>query len=291
MAFESMNQIIKKEVQSNDVVSIEQEDLSADIPPLLIDLTNLDSEINGTASHSSSLPSGRFAPQNSSYVPTNPPHDSEMRALLNFMGKQEDTNDKLFEQLRNLKEETRMEMEAKDNQIMCLKGDIDQLKEILEKNGISLEDIKKNRQQQSGKRKQSVEVEMEGEQKNVKRIRKENTSAENQSESEGTQEETALVTYYQVDFPASEEAKYDDDDDDEWHHENTRNLRATGTFECLEWNCMLVFDDKSLRNLHLNTAHGYLMDGDGTFRCTTEACGNIFVCLESCWEHKISEHQ
>ncbi|CAL8131114.1 unnamed protein product [Orchesella dallaii] len=273
---ESMNPIFKNEnnsslVTSNGVVSNEQEELSEDIPPLLIDLTNSGAEINGIGSQSSSSAAARSASQYSPYVWTNPLRDSEIRALLNFMGKQKEINYKLLQQVRNFKEETRIEMDVKSCQIASLQREVDHLKGKLEENGISLNDHKENSQNLPSKRERSV-GEMQGEENNVKRIRTHNKSAENQSKLEGSSETT-------------------ENNDHKRLHEDSRDLQATGSFECLEWNCMLSFDDKLLRNLHLNTAHGYVMETNGSFRCTTEECGKRFRCLESCWEHKKSEHQ
>ncbi|CAL8131146.1 unnamed protein product [Orchesella dallaii] len=286
-----MNPIFKHEndtssVMSNEAVSIEQEELSEGIPPLLIDLTNSGANVSGSQSPSSS--SARSGSQYSPYVSTNPLRDSEIRALFNFMGKQEEINHELFENLENFKEEMRMEMNRKNNQIASLQHDVDELKKILEENGIYLKDIKDNRQKLSAKRKHSEEGEMRGEENNVKRIRNEYNSSENQIESDGISEAT-LAAYYQADSARNEEAKEDDDDHERLHE--IQNLEATGTFECLEWNCMLTFDDKLLRNLHLNSAHGYVKASNGSLRCTTDECGKDFTCLESCWEHKKSEHQ
>ncbi|CAL8131144.1 unnamed protein product [Orchesella dallaii] len=200
-------------VKSNDVVSIDQEEeLSAGISPLLTDLTNSNAEINGIGSHSLSSSLARLASKYSLYVPTKPLGDSETQALLNFIGKQEEIHDELFEQIKKFVEETGMEMEnnlidyLQHDQIASLQQDVDQMNEILEKHNTYLDTyFDEGPQKLPAKRKQSVEREVEGEENNLKKIRKDNNIVENQIESEGSSEAT-LAVEYQADSARNENA-------------------------------------------------------------------------------------
>ncbi|CAL8131138.1 unnamed protein product [Orchesella dallaii] len=119
------------------------------------------------------------------------------------------------------------------------------------------------------KRRQNEDEEMDGLENDVKRMRIGTPSKEMQIELESA----------------------DSDDQSQQPEETTSKMELTQTFQCLQWNCGEVFDDKILRNLHSISAHGYVLESDGRFRCCrSKECGKCFSSLGLFWMHVKYEH-